>query len=90
MHEEKNTITCQQHFPLLNQKTCVADPDLDPDVFGPPPAPNPDPLERDTDPDPAGSFYHQAKNSKNNLDSYRYCFVTSLRLLSLKNDVNVT
>ncbi len=49
MHEEKNTITCQ-HFPLLNQKTSVADPNLDPDVFGPPPAPDPDPLERDTDP----------------------------------------
>ena len=35
----------------------------------------------------SGSFYHHAKNSKTNLDSYY--FVTLFDFLSLKNDVNV-
>jgi hypothetical protein len=40
------------------------------------------------DPDPDPSTYNQRKySSKKNLDFY--CFVTSLRLLSLKIDVNV-
>jgi hypothetical protein len=34
-----------------------------------------------------GSFYHQAKNGKKNLDSYY--FATLFDFLSLKNDVNV-
>jgi hypothetical protein len=44
---------------------------------------DPDPLVRGTDPDPDLS----SKNSKENLDSY--CFVTSLWLFILENDVNV-
>ena len=35
----------------------------------------------------SGSFYHHAKNSKKNLDSYY--FVTLFDFLPLKNDVNV-
>jgi hypothetical protein len=35
----------------------------------------------------SGSFYHHAKNSKKNLDSYY--FVTLFDFLSLKNNVNV-
>ncbi len=55
----------------------VADPDPeDPYVLG---LPDPDPLVRDTDPDPSIT----SKNSKKNIDSYWYDF------LSLKNDVNV-
>ncbi len=52
----------------------VADPDPNPDphVFGPP---------------GSGSFYHKAKNSKKNLDSY--CFVTSFWLFISENDENV-
>jgi hypothetical protein len=59
----------------------VADPDPNPDpdppephVFGPPGS-------------GSGSFYHHAKNSKKNLDSY--FFVTLFDFLSLKNDVNL-
>ena len=47
--------------------------------------PDPDPLVRFMDPDPDPSIIMQ--NSKKNFDSY--CFVTSFRLLFLKNDVNV-
>jgi hypothetical protein len=48
--------------------------------------PDPDPLVRGMG-SGSGSFYHQAKIVKKNLDSY--CFVTLLDFLSLKNDVNV-
>jgi hypothetical protein len=51
----------------------VPDPDPpDPHVFGPA---------------ESGSFYHQAKKGKKNLDSH--CFVTFLDFSSSKNDVNV-
>jgi hypothetical protein len=46
--------------------------------------PDPDPLVRGTDPDLVPSVVK--KKIWKNLDSY--CFVTSLWLLSLKNDVN--
>ncbi len=46
---------------------------------------DPDPFVKGTDPDQDFSITKQ--NNKKNIDSY--CFVTSLCLLSLKNDVNV-
>jgi hypothetical protein len=48
--------------------------------------PDPDSLVRGKDPDPS-IIKKNKQNSKENLNSN--CFVTSLRLLSLKNDVNV-
>ena len=73
-------------------RTSVPDPNLDPPdphVFWPPRSAStsqryPDPA---LDPAPARILLSPSKNSKKNIDSY--CFVTSLWLYSLKNDVNV-
>jgi hypothetical protein len=44
-------------------------------------------MDPDADPDPSIILLSSSKTRKTNLDSN--CFVTSLGLLSLKNDVNV-
>jgi hypothetical protein len=61
-----------------------SDPDPpDPHVFGPPGSGSTSQRYGSG----SGSFYHHAKNSKENLDSYY--FVTLFDFLSSKNDVNV-
>jgi hypothetical protein len=63
------------------------DPNPDPDlhVYGPPGSGSGSISQRCGS--GSGSFYHHAKNSKKNLDSYY--FMTLFDFLSLKNDVNV-
>ncbi len=61
----------------------VPDPDPNPDppdphVFGPPGSGSTSQRYGSGTGSGSGSFYHQAKNSKKNLDSY--CFVTSFGL----------
>ncbi len=55
--------------------------------------PDPNPIVRCMDPDPAPDpdpdLLSASKNCKENLVCYRYCLVTFLDFLSLKNDVNV-
>ncbi len=58
----------------------VADPDPHPYVFGPL-------LVTVRNGSRSGSFHSSQKENRQNLDFY--CFVTSLWLLSLKNDVNI-
>jgi hypothetical protein len=57
-------------------------PDLDspdPPILG---FPDPDPLVR-------GMDLSSSKKNKKNLDSYRYCFVTSFGLFIFENDINL-
>jgi hypothetical protein len=63
--------------PVKNDITSVADPNPDPHVFGPPGSGSISQRygSGSRSGSGSGSFYHQAKKSKKNLDSY--CFVTS-------------